>query len=161
MLPFFSIFQNATGKMGAFLQSHLSLISATLVTLGLLALAGVFIYFSLGVWLSFQRNLKKSWMNLPKYELCSTNDCTFLWSSYREAFVAKKSQSYGQLDMSCCSFCLPPPPNLKSKESKISAILLDRGFPTKDLMFSFFSGIERLSCTFWLLFLLSLTSPTW
>ena len=34
---------------------------------------------------------------------------------------------------------------------------MDRGFPTKDLMFCFFSGIDRLSCTFWLLFWSSLT----
>ena len=36
------------GKMGGFLGTHLSLIFATLVTLGLFALAGVFVFFSLG-----------------------------------------------------------------------------------------------------------------
>ena len=54
MVIYFSILQHpsyawATGKTGGFLRSHLSLIFATLVTIGVFALGGVFISMSLDV----------------------------------------------------------------------------------------------------------------
>ena len=42
-----TFYASTTGKTGPFLQNHLSLITATLVTLGLFALGTVFVCFSL------------------------------------------------------------------------------------------------------------------